>query len=80
MEGSMHDMHNAFISKVSKRFHLQPLWPMEALENASLFAQAYSVGRLEASAAINLLNHMSPNTRDRLKELVRPYHRNIIRI
>jgi len=46
---------------------------MEALENASAFAQAYAVGRLESSAAINLLNHMSPSTRDRLKELVRPF-------
>ena len=57
----------------SKGIHLQPLRPMEALENASAFAQAYAVGRLESSAAINLLNHMSPSTRDRLKELVRPY-------
>lgn len=44
----------------------------QAFEDAASIAQAYQIGRMESSAALNLLNHVSPATREKLKELVRP--------
>ena len=45
---------------------------MQALENASAFASAYQVGKLEAGARTNLLTQVSKETRESLKEMVRP--------
>ena len=46
----------------------------ESLENASAFAAAYQVGKLEAGACANLLTNVSEAVREGLKELVRLDH------
>lgn len=45
---------------------------MEALENVAACAAAYQVGRTEAGAATNLFKSVSTETKEQLKELVRP--------
>ncbi|CAK8996569.1 Uncharacterized protein SCF082_LOCUS4848, partial [Durusdinium trenchii] len=44
---------------------------LHSLENASAFASAYQVGKLEAGACTNLLTQVSTEIRTELKELVR---------
>ena len=43
----------------------------QVLDNAAAVASAYQVGKLESSACANLLKNISPETVERLKELVR---------
>ncbi|CAK9029533.1 unnamed protein product, partial [Durusdinium trenchii] len=45
------------------------LQSLTALENASTFAAAYQVGKLEAGACTNLLKHVSSTVREQLKEM-----------
>lgn len=51
-----------------------PCHGAQSLENASAFASAYQVGKLEAGACTNLLTQVSTEIRTELKELVRPGH------
>ncbi|CAJ1353318.1 unnamed protein product [Effrenium voratum] len=44
-----------------------------AFESAAAFATAYSVGKAEAGAALNLLNNIPDHIRDRLWELARTH-------
>lgn len=44
---------------------------VQDLENASAFATAYQIGKLEAGACANLLKNISPKVKDKLKDLVR---------
>lgn len=44
---------------------------MQAFDTASTFAAAYSIGKAEASAALNLLKKVPPDVRDKLQGLVR---------
>ena len=43
----------------------------QAHESVASFAQAYSLGEKESSAAVNLLKFIPPNIKDGLTELVR---------
>ena len=47
------------------------LFSRQAMESASSFAAAYSIGKLESEAAINLIKHVKPWARDALKDRVR---------
>ena len=43
----------------------------QGFESAAAFASAYSIGKTEAAAAVNLLNHISAPVREKLQQLAR---------
>ena len=48
-----------------------PSFHHQAHESVSAFAKAYALGEKESAAAVNLLQHIPPNVKEALTELVR---------